>query len=60
MSRLEEIKQELRDSGQLISEVQIDWLAREKHRHEKLQKLPELIREQIKTEFKVFKRKTAS
>lgn len=58
MSRLEEIKKELRESGQFIEERHIDWIAREKYRHEKMKDLSNSIQKKIKDQIKG--RKSAS
>lgn len=55
MSRLEEIKQELRSSGLPLEERHIDWLAREKHRHEKMKNLHNSIQTKIKNQLKLGK-----
>lgn len=38
MSRLDQLKKEIRDKGEFVCEVQIDWLARNTLKIESLQK----------------------
>jgi hypothetical protein len=52
MSRLDDIKEELRDSGQVVCEDTIDWLARKLHHHEKLRDMPNTIQKKIKAQMK--------
>lgn len=49
MSRLEEIKKEIRSSGQLSSEKIIDQMARHIYHEEKLKNIPNAIIDMLKS-----------
>lgn len=52
MRSLEDIKHQIRESGQFVCEETIDWLARKIHHHEKLKDLPDTIQKKIKDQMK--------
>lgn len=52
MRSLEDIKNQLRESGQVVCEDTIDWLARKLHHYEKLKDMPNTIQKKIKDQMK--------